>query len=214
MNHMKQLSQWTKTIAALAATLASTTVISSTAYAAIIDGTPGNDQKFGTNGNDTIKGLAGDDFLNGLGGSDLILGGNENDVLFGFSANDVLNGGNGNDDLEGGTGFDAMTGGTGADRFIVRRLTEGLDIITDFVPADDTIVATISFGGGIGTGTLDANKFRIGSAAADADDRFIYNNATGDLFFDPDGTGLSGQLLVAALSANLPMTNNDIFVTP
>lgn len=213
MNHMKQLSQWTKTIAVLAATLVSTTVISSTAYAAIIDGTPGNDQRFGTNGNDTIKGLAGDDFLNGLGGSDLILGGDGNDALFGFGANDVLRGGNGNDDLEGGTGFDAMTGGTGADRFVFRRLGEGLDIITDFVPADDTIVVTNSFGGGIGVGTLDVNKFRIGSAAADADDRFIYDNVTGDLLFDPDGTGASGQILVAALSANLAMTNNDILVS-
>ncbi|MBW4575053.1 MAG: calcium-binding protein [Aphanothece sp. CMT-3BRIN-NPC111] len=209
---MKQLSKWTKTIAGLAVTLGSTVAISSVAYAAVINGTPGNDSKFGTNGNDTIKGLAGDDLLNGLGGSDLILGGNNNDTLFGFSANDVLNGEGGNDDLEGGTGIDAMTGGPGVDRFIYRRLGEGLDIITDFVPADDTIIVGTSFGGGIATGTLPANKFRIGSAAADADDRFIYNNATGDLFFDPDGTGVSGQVLVAALSANLAITNNDIVV--
>lgn len=209
---MKQLSKWTKTIAGLVVTVGSTIALSSIVYAAVINGTPGNDQRFGTNANDTINGLAGDDFLNGLGGSDLINGGANNDTLFGFPANDVLNGEGGDDTLEGGTGFDVMTGGANADRFVFRRSNEGLDIITDFVPADDTIVIAQSIGGGLSTGTLPANRFRIGSAAGDADDRFIYNNTTGDLFFDIDGTGSSAPVVLAALSANLNFTNADIVV--
>ncbi len=177
---------------------------------ALIEGTNGNDQRFGRNGNDTIKGFAGDDFLNGLGGSDLVLGGSWNDVLFGFQANDILDGGTGNDDLEGGLGFDTLTGGAGADRFIFRNGPDGsIDIITDFVVADDTIVFE-DFG--VGNGTLNADAFRIGSLAGDATDRFIYNSATGDLFFDRDGTGAAAQVQIAALSANLAMTNNDIFL--
>ena len=40
-----------------------------------------------------------------------------------------------------------------------------------------------------GLGELDARAFFIGPAAADADDRIIYDDQTGRLFFDPDGVG-------------------------
>lgn len=177
---------------------------------ALINGDGGNNQLFGNNSqNDTMNGKGGDDLLNGLGGSDLLNGGAGNDDLFGFQDNDVLNGGTGNDDLEGGFGIDVLTGGAGVDRFIFQDSNQGLDVITDFVVADDTIAVSLSRFG-IGSGALDVGEFRIGSSAGDADDRFIYNQTTGDLFFDRDGTGAAAQVQIAALSANLNLTNNDI----
>jgi len=47
-------------------------------------------------------------------------------------------------------------------------------------------------------------QFRVGAAAGDLDDRFIYNTGTGGLFFDPDGSNVAGQVQLAALSGILP----------
>ena len=54
---------------------------------------------------------------------------------------------------------------------------------------------------GLATGTLAAAAFRIGAAAADASDRIIYNDDTGALFFDQDGTGGAAQVRFATLDA-------------
>ncbi|NES01366.1 MAG: hypothetical protein F6J86_47710 [Symploca sp. SIO1B1] len=59
---------------------------------------------------------------------------------------------------------------------------------------------------------LDAEEFTIGSAATRASDRFIYNDTTGALFFDPDGTGTLAQVQFAELSGGFALTNSDIFV--
>ena len=180
---------------------------------ALINGDSGNNSLPGTGNNDTINGKGGDDFINGLGGSDLVNGEAGNDSLFGFQSYDVVNGGSGNDSVEGGFGFDVLTGGAGADRFVFRNGPDGsIDNITDFVVADDTLV--FEDFRNTSQGTLDVGAFRIGSSAADADDRFIYNQTTGDLFFDQDGAGGIAQVQVAALSANLALTNNDFFMIP
>ena len=61
-------------------------------------------------------------------------------------------------------------------------------------------------------GTLAATAFRIGSAAADADDRIIYNNTTGALRFDSDGTGANAAIQFATLATGLALNNNDFVV--
>lgn len=93
-------------------------------------------------------------------------------------------------------------------------MTEGRDTITDFSVVDDIInVSKAGFGGGLPAGAaITAAQFRLGSAAGDESDRFIYNKGTGGLFFDIDGTGATGQLQFAQLSANLALTKSDIFV--
>lgn len=73
-------------------------------------------------------------------------------------------------------------------------------------------VSASGFGGLTENAAITAAQFRIGSAAADASDRFIYNKNTGALFFDSDGTGADTQVQFGQLSTNLAMTNNDIFV--
>jgi serralysin len=48
-------------------------------------------------------------------------------------------------------------------------------------------------------------------AAADADDRIIYNSATGQLYFDADGAGGAG-VLFATLGTDLALTSADFIV--
>jgi Ca2+-binding RTX toxin-like protein len=160
--------------------------------------------------NNTITGNNGNNVLSGLDG---------NDSLFGGSGRDSLLGGAGNDFLAGGVGNDTLTGGGGVDRFDFRSPNEGVDRITDFVVADDTIGISTSVVSGFRNAGLTPNaairadQFRIGSGAADGSDRFIYNSTTGSLFFDRDGIGGTAQVQIASLSSGLAMTNADIFVS-
>jgi len=55
-------------------------------------------------------------------------------------------------------------------------------------------------------GALAQEAFHIGSAAADASDRIIYNSATGALYYDPDGAGSAAQVHIANLSPGLSLT--------
>ena len=89
-----------------------------------------------------------------------------------------------------------------------------IDTITDFnsTQGDLIQVSASGFGGGLTLGTLDIEEFTIGSAATTVSDRFIYNNTTGALFFDPDGTGVLEQIQFAQLSGGVGLTNNDIWV--
>jgi beta propeller repeat protein len=179
-----------------------------------ITGNIANNRLFGLAGNDRLFGLAGNDILNGGLGRDRIFGGVGNDLLLGGLGNDFLNGGIGNDRLSGGLGRDVLTGGGGRDRFIYRSRNERGDLITDFLPIADTIVISArGFGGGLRRGVLPVAQFRVGASAADANDRFIYNRATGVLSFDADGNGAIARIPIAVLDAGLPMTNADIVVT-
>jgi Ca2+-binding RTX toxin-like protein len=185
-----------------------------------ITGTPGADNLSGTSrsemivgddGDDTIRGLDGDDLLFGGNGNDQLFGGNGNDTLFGRDGKDRLFGDAGDDTLIGGFRNDVLTGGAGRDRFEFRREQQGIDRITDFTPADDTIAMRASdFKSGLKLGTLPEAQFHLGSKAADQSDRFIFNSATGELFFDADGSGRRAAILLARLGRGVTMTRQDI----
>lgn len=182
-----------------------------------VDGSQGKDTLSGGAGNDTLSGANGNDYLDGGSGNDFLTG-DYYDPLTGYS--DTLIGGTGNDTLIGGVGSDTLTGGTGSDNFRFDFTSEGIDTITDFVAADDTIQIygglpnyVYGFGGGLVNGTtITTAQFALGNAAADTSDRFIYNKNTGSLFFDADGTGTSIQVQLASLATGLAMTSADIFI--
>jgi Ca2+-binding RTX toxin-like protein len=152
------------------------------------------------------------DKINGGGGSDTLNGGAGNDILNGAAGNDVLNGGAGDDILTGGIGNDTLTGGTNADRFTFNSFNEGIDLITDFSKIQgDKLAVSKGFGGGLSAGVL--AQLQIGGAANDALDRFIYNSASGALFFDRDGNNSPfAQVQIATLSSGLALTSSDIVV--
>ncbi|MBD2480332.1 S8 family serine peptidase, partial [Anabaena sp. FACHB-83] len=160
--------------------------------------------------------LTGTAAINGTGNTlnNSITGNSGNNTLNGGAGNDTLNGGAGNDILVGRAGNDTLTGGLGRDSFNFNSRNEGIDRITDFRVVDDTIFVSASgFGGGLVAGAaIAANRFVIGAAATTSSQRFIYNNVTGGLFFDADGTGAIARIQFATLSAGLSLTNADIFV--
>jgi Ca2+-binding RTX toxin-like protein len=130
-------------------------------------------------------------------------GGTGNDSIEGTAFNDNLRGGTGNDTIAGGAGADNLFGGAGNDAFIFNNASEGIDTINDFSLSNDKLhISSAGFGGtavvGAG-GVLTAAKFTIGVAATNVDQRFIYNNLSGALYFDTDGTGSSSQVQIATL---------------
>lgn len=155
----------------------------------------------------SFSGGAGNDTLTGGGTSTQLVGN-------GDPGNDLLTGGSANDILIGGAGSDTLTGGAGDDGFTFNAPNQGVDRITDFVVADDSIrVLATGFGGGLVAGSaIGSGQFRIGSAAGDTSDRFIYNDTNGNLFFDRDGLGGAAQVQLATLVGTPAITNADIVV--
>src|SRR3954469_612223 len=139
-------------------------------------GTAGNDSLTGTEGNDSIDGLAGNDTINALGGDDT---------------------------LNGGPGVDVLSGGSGSERFVYAEAgVANADSITDFTSNVDKIVLDgtgLSNAGAAGNFSGADPRFFAGigvTSAHDADDRIIENLSTGEVRYDPDGTGpVQAQLL-------------------
>jgi serralysin len=160
---------------------------------------------------------AGDTFtaMEGLVGSyfaDILVGNNVNaDYLFGSLGADTLYGLGGSDSLAGGAGNDLLYGGAGADRFVfdtALNAATNVDAIMDFAVNADDIVLSQAIFAGIGV-TLGATEFQLGSTANDSGDRIIYNQATGQLFFDADGLGGAAQTLFATVTAGTALTIAD-----
>jgi Ca2+-binding RTX toxin-like protein len=128
----------------------------------------------------------------------------------------VLSGGAGSDVITGGLGNDILSGGTGADFFVfnaVLSAANNVDMITDFTARDDTIrLENAIFTALTRTGTLNANFFRLGTAAADNNDYIIYDENSGSLWYDADGNGAGAQVLFATLTNNETLTRNDFVV--
>jgi Ca2+-binding RTX toxin-like protein len=139
-------------------------------------------------------------------------------TLTGNTAANVLSGDAGNDVLNGGAGSDNLTGGVGLDTFLFNTAltTTGIDTITDFNATDDTIKLENAIFTKLTTlGTLNAANFKIGAAAADVDDFVVYNDSTGALFYDADGSGTGAAVQIALLGTTTThpaVTNTDFVV--
>ncbi|WP_394889493.1 calcium-binding protein [Mesorhizobium sp. AaZ16] len=125
--------------------------------------------------------------------------------------------GNGaNNGINGREGADTLTGGYGNDSFVFNTAlgATNIDTITDFKPVDDTIQLDDAIFASLGTGVLSANAFRSNATglAQDADDRIIYNSANGQIYYDSNGNGAGGNVLVADLDSGLGVTNADFLV--
>jgi cysteinyl-tRNA synthetase, unknown class len=196
----------------VAVSVASQPVISeirATSINDLLEGRQLTDRLFGEDGNDTLRGQAGDDYLvGGRGadrieaggdwdivygewGSDSISGGNGNDLLWGNDDNDTLSGDADDDRLCGDRGDDFLTGGTGRDTFVYENFdprTLGRDTITDFEVGVDKIELRAN----IFTELINTNwGFAVVNsslAASNSTAQIIYNQASGNLFYNDAGT--------------------------
>ena len=139
--------------------------------------------------------LTGTTAISGIGNS-------LDNLMVGNSANNILSAGAGSDTLNGGAGADTLIGGLGNDIFVFSTVlgSTNVDTILGFTCSSDVIqLENAIFTGLTTTGTLAASAFVTGTAAADANDRIIYNASTGDLFYDADGTGATAAVKFATL---------------
>ena len=158
--------------------------------------------------------LAGNDTLTLSNLSDKATGGAGHDLMVGLKGNDRLNGAGGDDTLNGGIGRDTLTGGNGEDSFLFndKPRVGVVDSITDFDAADDSILLLRDIFRGSGPlGELQASRFAL-NAPGDADDRIIYDEATGALIYDRDGTGIIEGLVFAQLTPGTDMSAADFFL--
>jgi serralysin len=161
--------------------------------------------------------LLGDANLSGTGNAavNLLLGNGGANVLRGLAGDDVIRGGEGADRIYGGAQKDLLSGGGGADRFYFDTQLHkfyNVDRLGDFSCADDTICLDDLVFQSLATGQLNADAFHLGAAAADAEDRIIYNSQTGDLFFDADGIGSAEAVRFATIAKGLELAPVDFLV--
>jgi Ca2+-binding RTX toxin-like protein len=143
--------------------------------------------------------LAGNELAQSAG----IIGDNGNDTIWGLGGNDVLTGRGGSDIF----GFAEVGAGTA-------------DTITDFSPGDfiglsNTAGANNTFTGAFAAvgANLASDEFVVGTQAVDGNDYIIYNQSTGQLFYDADGSGTqSTAVLFAQVTPGLALGFNDFVV--
>jgi Ca2+-binding RTX toxin-like protein len=141
----------------------------------------------------------------GNASANAIVGNSFANALSGLAGNDTLSAAAGNDTLSGGVGNDSLTGGAGNDMFVfdaTLNAATNLDLIADFTSGADKMGLGSAIFTGLSAGDLATSAFFVaGTAAADANDRIIYNQVTGALFYDADGTGATAAIQFATLGA-------------
>jgi len=152
--------------------------------------------------------------------------------LTGNELNQTIIGTAGGDTIWGGAGNDTLRGDGGNDTFGFAQSGSGnVDTLADFAPGDliglftgnvDGGFSTQSFSGltavraadattGVtaGTANFDQNEFVNGTTATEAHAQVLYNQATGQVFYDADGTGAGAAVLFAQLAPNTGLGFND-----
>lgn len=158
--------------------------------------------------------IEGSGDTNGTGNTlaNRLTGNAHNNSLSGLAGSDRLDGGAGNDILNGGLGRDSLTGGAGEDTFQFAEFgSTNYDNIVDFNGVDDTI-ALSSTAFSLALGALSADAFVLGTAATNANQHIIYDQANGDIYFDADGNGSGARQLVASLVDGTALSYTDFFV--
>lgn len=152
-----------------------------------IDGTKNDDKIYGNGGNDKLIGHPGDDTIYGGSGDDVIFGGQNHDKLYGQKGNDRF-------------GFNSL-------------LAIDSDTIFDFKHGSDRLIFDHHvFDEYRRPGAVSGNDFVLGTEATDKTDHFLYDQKTGRLFYDPDGSGSDDKILMATLDNKADVSASDIFI--
>jgi Ca2+-binding RTX toxin-like protein len=111
----------------------------------------------------------------------------------------------------GARGNDILTGGTGADTFRLSVDTK-TDHITDFVSGTDRISLDSLLYKAVATGQLGSGQLVLGTQAANTSQHLMYDQPTGNLWYDADGSGKGVALLIAVLDNHAALTYSDLAV--
>lgn len=151
----------------------------------------------------------------GLAGNDRLSGDARRNLLAGGGGADTLIGNDGADTLAGGAGSDVLSGGTGPDQFLfdtAPKATTPPDHLTGLT-SDDVIALESRVFLGIGTeGALAAGRFKVLGSGIDADDRILYDRATGTLYHDSNGSVAGGRVAFAVIDTAPALTAADFLV--
>ncbi len=199
----------------------------------LIDGGAGADRMVGGKGNDIyIVDNAGDVVVEKAnGGTDevrssvsyALTGHVENLTLTGAGAisatgtkfDNVIIGNDGANTIDGRGGFDAQTGGGGADTFVFSSKLDAaanFATITDFEHGVDRIALDDRFFKAIGTGGALGEQFFTFSAPTTRDQHIIYDQVTGLLSYDLDGSGAKAAVAFAQVTPGTILDHNDFLI--
>lgn len=145
------------------------------------------------------------------------IGSNFNDFLYGSNTtNDILAGGAGADTLKGYRGNDVLYGGSGADKFVFNSALSAsgnVDTIKDMTGADEIQLENAVFTALTATGALAPENFKnLSIAAVDADDRILFDQASGYVYYDANGSGAGARFLFARIDNGYILTSADFVV--
>jgi Ca2+-binding RTX toxin-like protein len=141
-------------------------------------------------------------------------GGTDALVLTGNEVSQIVAGNDGANTIDGRGGADTLVGGGGADvfAFTTAAASGSGDTILDFQAEIDKIGLATDVFAAVTAGGIQSGEFVLGTVAQDADDRLVYDQATGRLFYDADGNGSGAAVLLAQLAVGTLLAAND-FVT-
>ncbi len=171
------------------------------AVVAILKGAASSTVKVNGVADDTIRNIEN---LAGGAKGDTFTGDGLANKLWGNAGADILKGMGGSDTLIGGRGADKLDGGANADKYAYTSTNEGGDSIQSWT-ADDKITFTKTGFGNLKLGKITTDQFlkvKSGHAAADAEDRFIFNSADDTLWYDKDGKGGTAAVIIADFTAS------------
>ena len=133
--------------------------------------------------------------------------------LLGSNGADTLTGGAGNDVIAGGPGSDTLIGKGGADTFAFTAAPNGtVDRVTDFASGTDKLAFARSAFSALVPGELSTAAFVQAAAALTSEQHVIYNQTTGLVSYDADGSGGGAAIAVAQLNAGQVLKAQDIRV--
>jgi Ca2+-binding RTX toxin-like protein len=114
-----------------------------------------------------------------------------------------------------------LTGGSGNDTFVFDAPLNAVDTITDFdargadqIELDQSVFTMLSVGSPLAAANFAANE---GGNAVNADHYVLYDTATGNLYYDADGSGAGAKSLFATLTlagVGGTVDSSDFDVTP
>lgn len=113
----------------------------------------------------------------------------------------------------GREGRDVLKGQGGADTFVFDRApgANNVDRVLDFVPGEDALWIKAGLFG-MRAGEVTAEMLHFGAVAGEADDRVLYDQKTGAVRIDPDGSGPAKAWVTFVLETRPWVDEHDILL--